>query len=161
MTATQASFPGRAVDVQVRAARASPARGSASCCRTRPGSPTSSASSSRCTPRPSTTTRRSRSSRPAPSWPAGRASARGCPTAWAARTDDLPAFVVMVSQGAAIAATSRSTTGSGAAAFCRRSIRASSSARSATRCCTCRTRRASTRATRRRMLDDLAQTQSD
>ena len=61
-------------------------RGSATCCRTRRRSSTTCASSSRCTPRRSTTIRASRSSRPAPSWPDGRASARGFPTAWAART---------------------------------------------------------------------------
>ena len=37
---------------------------------------------------------------------------------------DLPAFVVMISSGRNREATSRSTTGSGAAAFCRRVIRA-------------------------------------
>ena len=63
-----------------------PARGSASCCRTRRRSPTTCASSSRCTPRRSITIPASRSSRPASSWRAGRASGRGCPTASAART---------------------------------------------------------------------------
>ena len=57
----QTELSGRAVDVQVRAARASRARGSASCCRTRRRSPTTCASSSRCTPSRSITIRRSRS----------------------------------------------------------------------------------------------------
>ena len=43
-------------------------------------------------------------------------------------------------RGPATRPTSRSTTGSGAAASCRRSTRASSSARRATRCCSCPTR---------------------
>ena len=52
----------------------------------------------RCTPTRSITIRRSRSSRPARSSRAGRAWARGSATAWAARTQNLPAFVVMISQ---------------------------------------------------------------
>ena len=51
---------------------------------------------------------------------------------------DLPAFVVMISQGRATPTTSRCTTGSGAAASCRRLTRGSSSARSATRSSTSR-----------------------
>ena len=65
---------------------ARPAHGSANCCRTPRRSSTTSPSSARCTPRRSTTTRPSPSSRPARSSPAGRAWARGSPTAWAART---------------------------------------------------------------------------
>ena len=47
----------------------------------------------------SITIRRSRSSRPDSRSPGGRASAPGSPMGWAARIKDLPAFVVMVSQG--------------------------------------------------------------
>ena len=115
------SFPVAPVDVQVRAARPERRVGQRAAAAHRRGSPTTCASSGRCTPRRSTTTRRSRSSRPAPSWPAGRASARGSATGWAARTSDLPAFVVMISHGTGNPATSRSTTGCGAAASCRRS----------------------------------------
>ena len=64
----------------------SPARGSASCCRTRRRSSTICASSSRCIPKPSITIRASRSSRQERSWPEGRASGRGFPTGWEART---------------------------------------------------------------------------
>ena len=53
----------------------------------------------RSTPRRSTTTRPSPTSRPAASSRAGRASGPGSATAWAARTSNLPAFVVMISQG--------------------------------------------------------------
>ena len=117
---------------------ASAARGSASCCRTRRRSSTSCASSSRCTPRRSTTTRPSPSSRPAPSSPAGRASAPGSATAWAARTEDLPAFVVHDLAGhrqARRPAALRPAVGQRLPADA--AIRASSSAPAATRCCTC------------------------
>ena len=94
-----AQLPGRAVEVQLRAARAIRAHGSANCCRTRRRSPTTSRSSSRCTPRRSITIRRSRSSRPA-SQLAGRPSMG----AWVSyglgsENEDLPAFVVMISPG--------------------------------------------------------------
>ena len=98
MTSRQTSFPVAPSRFQF-AQHGKCGAWSASCCRTRRKSPTTCASSGRCTPRRSTTTRRSRSSRPARNWPAGRASARGCATAWAARTSDLPAFVVMSSSG--------------------------------------------------------------
>ena len=62
-------------------------------------SPTTSASSARCRPRRSTTTRRSRSSRPARSSPAGRAWARGSPTAWAARTRTCRRSSCLLSRG--------------------------------------------------------------
>ena len=99
-------LPDRPEQVSVRPARRAAAPGSASCCRTRPGSSTSCASSSRCTPRRSTTTRRSRSFRPGPQL-AGRPSIG----AWLAyglgsENDDLPAFVVMISQGSGNAARS-------------------------------------------------------
>ncbi len=133
------------------------ARGSANCCRTRPRSSMSCASSSRCTPRRSTTTRPSRSFRPGRSWPAGRASARGCPTAWAARTTICRRSSSSSRKAPATRPTSRCTTACGAAAFCRRSIRGSSSARPAIRCCSSRIRRASTPRPAGSMLDDLAE----
>ena len=100
MSGNQASLPLAGSHLQVRAARPAAAPGSASCCphtadsRRRPR-----ASSGRCTPRRSTTTRRSRSSRPARRSPAGRAWARGSATASAATTQNLPAFVVLITQG--------------------------------------------------------------
>ncbi len=55
-------------------------------------------------------------------------------------TQDLPAFVVMISPGQGGMRASRSTIACGAAAFCPRDFRASSSARPAIRCCTSPTR---------------------
>ena len=78
---------------------ASAARGSASCCRTPPASPTSCASSSRCTPRRSTTTRRSRSSRPARRSPAGRRIGSWLSYGLGSMNENLPAFVVLVTKG--------------------------------------------------------------
>ena len=99
MTAGQASFPVAPSHVQVRPARPERAPGSASCCRTRRRSPTSCASSSRCTPRRSTTTRRSPSSRPAHQL-AGRPSIGAWLTyGLGSENQDLPAFVVLISQG--------------------------------------------------------------
>ena len=121
MTSTQASFPGRAVDLQVRAARHSPAPGSASCCRTPRRSPTTSASSSRCTPRRSTTIRRvtffqtgaQLAGRPSiGSWLSyGLGSENQRPAG--VRRDDLAGH-------RQARTTSRSTTACGAAASCRR-----------------------------------------
>ena len=81
---------------------------------------------------------------------AGRASAPGSSYGLGSEQPG-PAGVRASSSRAAAAGPpiSRSTTGCGAAAFCRRSTRASSSAASAIRCSTCRTRPASARTTRR------------
>ena len=87
MTSGQTTLPGRAVDVQVRAARPVRARGSASCCRT-PAKIVDDICLIKIDahrgdqPRPGDHVHpdRQRSSR------AGRASARGSATAWAART---------------------------------------------------------------------------
>ena len=98
MTAFQKSLPLAGSHVRVRAARPVAARGSASCCRTPPGSSTSCASSSRCTPRRSTTIRRSRSSRPDRSRPAGRRWARGSSYGLGSENENLPAFVVLISR---------------------------------------------------------------
>ena len=96
---------------------------------------TTSASSARCTPRPSTTTRRSPSSRPArrshgrPS--IGRVAAV---TASAATTQNLPAFVVLITPGQGGPAAVLAAVGQRLPAV--RSIRACSSGRARIRCFT-------------------------
>ena len=92
-------FPDRAVDLQVRPAR--PKRGLAqrTAAAHRDGRRPVGDHQDRCTPKRSTTIRPSPSSRPALNSPAGPASARGSPTAWEARIKDLPAYVVLTSQG--------------------------------------------------------------
>ena len=133
------------------------ARGSASCCRTPRRSPTSSASSSRCTPRRSTTTRRSRSSRPGASSPAGRAWASWLAYGLGSENENLPAFVVMISQGTGNRTTSRCTTGCGAAASCRRSYQGVKFRSRGDPVLYLPIPPASTRRARRRLLDDLAE----
>ena len=93
------AVPDRAVEVQVRAARAVRACGSASCCR-RPGqdASTTCASSAACTPRRSTTSRPSATCRPATRSPAGRASARGSSYGLGSLNENLPTFVVLVAK---------------------------------------------------------------
>ena len=82
---------------QVRPARQDAGPGCPSACRTSPRSSTTSPSSSRWRPTSSTTARRSCSSTPARRSSAGRAWARGSPTASAASRQDLPGFVVLQS----------------------------------------------------------------
>ena len=99
MTAVSGQVSDRAVHLQVRAARRNAAlveRTAAAHCQSR----RRPCSSSRCTPKRSTTIPPSRSFRPAFSSPVGRVSARGSLMGWEAKIKDLPAFVVMVSQGA-------------------------------------------------------------
>ena len=115
-------------------------------------SPTSCASSARCTPSRSITTRPSPSCRPAGRSRACRAWARGSATAWARENRDLPAFVVMIS-GAARSADPVALLPQRLPA--RRSTRACSSRPRATRCCTCRTRRASTRRRAATLVDGI------
>ena len=139
-------LPGRAADVRVRPARPERRLGQRAAAAHGAASPTTSASSSRCTPRRSTTTRRSRSSRPARSSP-GRPSIG----AWLAyglgsENHDLPAFVVLISQGTRQpdrSAALRPPLGQRlpADAVSGRQVPLAA----ATRCCTCPTRRASTR----------------
>ena len=85
-------------------------------------SPTILHSFGRCTPKPLTTIPQSLSFKRDFSWLEGRASAPGLPTAWVARTQDLPAFVVMVSQGDGNL--KHWPTANGEADFCPRNIRA-------------------------------------
>ena len=71
-----------------------------SCCRTRRGSSTTSASSARCTPGTTATRCRSATSTAAsPASPAGRRWGAGSSTAWAARSQNLPAYMVLSDPG--------------------------------------------------------------
>ena len=94
-------------------------------------------SSSRCTPRRSTTTRRSRSSRPAAQHRrAGRAWARGSSYGLGSENENLPAFVVLISQDRQQAGPAALRPALGQRLPAQRVTRASSSARRATRCST-------------------------
>ena len=93
-------LPGGAFQVLSLRSTASPAPGSANCCRTRPRSPTTSlfvksVHTEAINHDPAVTMSANRLS----AWRAGPAWAPGSPMASAARTQDLPAFVVMISPG--------------------------------------------------------------
>ena len=154
------AVPGRPVDVQVRAARQVRHAGSASCCRTPPKSSTTSRSSSRVHTE-------AINHDPAFTFVMTGSELPGRPSlgSWlsyglGSENNDLPAFVVLTPQwqsgnrrpGALHAALGQRLPAEQVPG--RRAPRAA-----ATRCCTCRTRPASTPTTAARMLDALGRAQ--
>ena len=99
MTSRQDRFPVAASRFRVRPARPERRDAVSELLPHTARSPTSSASSSRCTPRRSTTTRPSPSSRPGPSSPGRPSIGAWVSYGLGSENQDLPAFVVMISQG--------------------------------------------------------------
>ena len=133
---------------------ASRASSSRSCCRTWPAWPTTSPSSKRCTPSRSTTARRSSCSHTG-FGRFGRPSIGSWVTyGLGSENRDLPGLRRDDHRATSAGAGSAC----GAAAFCRASIKASSSAARATRSCSSPIPPASTRDDRRRMLDGVQAT---